>query len=58
VEVIEGDWFPKRLVVLRFPDLARAKAWLNSAEYAPALAIRRRAAKSHMIFVEGVSEAT
>jgi uncharacterized protein (DUF1330 family) len=53
-ETVEGTWTPKRLVVLRFPSLARAKEWLASPEYAPALAIRRRVARSTMILVEGI----
>ena len=28
-EVLEGDWKPKRIVVLRFESMQRAKEWLN-----------------------------
>ncbi len=52
-ECVEGSWLPKRLVVLRFPSLARAREWLASPEYAPALALRRRTARSNMVLVEG-----
>ena len=50
----EGGWAPKRLVVLEFPTLERAREWYHSADYAPALAMRLKAAKSRMIMVEGV----
>ena len=50
----EGGWAPRRVVVLEFPTLARAREWYHSAEYAPALAMRLKAAKSRMILVEGV----
>lgn len=54
-EVIEGEWTPKRLVILEFPDLARAKAWVDSAEYAPARALRRRSSKSNIVVIEGAA---
>lgn len=51
--VLEGDWHPKRLVILEFPDRQQAEAWANSAEYAPAKEIRKRAARSNIVVVEG-----
>jgi uncharacterized protein (DUF1330 family) len=52
-ETLEGDWNPSRLVILEFPSVERAKAWLNSPEYAPALAMRRKYAKSQTVVIEG-----
>jgi uncharacterized protein (DUF1330 family) len=52
-EVAEGEWTPKRFVVIEFPTMAQAKAWYDSAEYGPAKAIRHRTAKSSVIFAEG-----
>ena len=52
-EVMEGDWIPNRVVVLEFESVAKAKEWYSSEEYAPALAIRLKAAKSSLIIVEG-----
>jgi uncharacterized protein (DUF1330 family) len=52
-ETKEGGWTPKRMIVLEFPTMARAREWYHSAEYAPALAMRLKAAKSRMILVEG-----
>ena len=51
---IEGDWNPERIVVLEFPDMERAKEWWNSEQYTIAKEIRHAAAKSRMLFVEGV----
>ena len=31
-EVLEGDWKPKRIVVLEFASMQRAKEWLNFEE--------------------------
>jgi uncharacterized protein (DUF1330 family) len=53
-EQLEGTWIPNRVVVLEFPSVARAKAWFDSPEYAPARKIRHGAAVSDMILVEGV----
>ncbi len=54
MESKEGDWKPKRIVVLEFPTLDQARKWYHSNEYAPALALRLKAAKNRMILVEGV----
>jgi len=52
-ETKEGGWTPQRVVVLEFPTMDRAREWYQSAEYAPALAMRLKAAKSRVILVEG-----
>ncbi len=53
-EKLEGEWVPKRLVILEFESLDRAKAWLNSPEYAPIKKLRHQAAVSNMVAIEGV----
>ncbi|TDH22980.1 DUF1330 domain-containing protein [Segetibacter sp. 3557_3] len=53
-EVLEGNEAPGRVVVLEFPDVAAAKAWWNSPEYARAREIRQRNATTQMIVVPGV----
>jgi len=57
VEAIEGGWNPKTIVIVEFPDMARAQAWYHSPEYAEALKVRERALDRKLIFVEGVSPA-
>lgn len=52
-EVISGDWQPKRLVVMEFPDLATANYWATCEEYAPIHALRNANASANMIIVEG-----
>jgi uncharacterized protein (DUF1330 family) len=54
VETLEGEWAPKRFVIVEFPSLEKAKAWWNSDEYAEARALRQATAKTQMIVVEGV----
>ncbi len=53
VETLEGTWAPKRVVVVEFPSVEKAKAWWGSTEYAEAKALRHATAKSEMIVVEG-----
>jgi uncharacterized protein (DUF1330 family) len=52
-EVLEGDWKPGRVVVVRFESMARAREWWNSEEYAGPKEIRRSASTGRMILVEG-----
>ncbi|MCH7736524.1 MAG: DUF1330 domain-containing protein [Chloroflexi bacterium] len=52
-EVAEGNWAPKRLVVLEFESMERAKAWYDSTEYADLKKLRQSASKGNLIFAEG-----
>jgi uncharacterized protein (DUF1330 family) len=52
-ELLEGEWQPARLVILEFPDAARARAWWSSPEYAPAKSIRQACARTEMLLIEG-----
>ena len=54
VDVLEGDWRPKRLVVLEFPDMKSLRAWYDSPEYTPLKELRERTAESRFLAVEGV----
>jgi len=54
VTSLEGEWQPRRLVVLEFPSVAQAQAWLNSPEYAPARRLRQLSANCKMVVIEGV----
>jgi uncharacterized protein (DUF1330 family) len=53
-EKLEGSLDPKRVVVLEFPSLERAKAWWSSEEYREPKAIRQRSSTTDMIVVDGV----
>ena len=54
VETLEGNWKPKRIVVLQFGSMQRAKDWLNCEEYREPRKMRHCTAKTKMIVVEGV----
>ncbi|HVW44076.1 MAG TPA: DUF1330 domain-containing protein [Amycolatopsis sp.] len=54
-EVLEGDWASaRRLVIVEFSSMERARAWYDSPEYAEALKIRSRALDRRLIFAEGL----
>ena len=53
-ETLEGDWAPRRFVIVEFPDVERAKAWWASPEYAPAKALRQATSSTQMILAEGL----
>jgi uncharacterized protein (DUF1330 family) len=52
--VLEGDWSPKRLVVVEFEDLEAAKRFYESEEYQAAKKLREGAASLNMVAVEGL----
>lgn len=54
VATLEGEWSPKRFVVVEFPSVDKARAWWDSPEYAEAKALRQATAKTQMIMVAGV----
>jgi uncharacterized protein (DUF1330 family) len=53
--VLEGDWRPKRLVLLEFPDLDAAKRFYESSEYQEVRRLREGAAALNMVAVEGAA---
>jgi uncharacterized protein (DUF1330 family) len=55
VEPVEGGWTPKAIIIVEFPDMAQARAWYQSTDYAEALKVRADALTRRLIFVEGVS---
>ena len=54
MEVLEGEQIAPRIVVLKFPDMDKAKAWHASAEYEGPKAMRYASANARMVVVEGV----
>ena len=54
VEVLEGDWQPRRVVILKFPSMEKARAFYDSTEYQAAKNARQGAAVMRMVVVEGL----
>jgi uncharacterized protein (DUF1330 family) len=54
VAQLEGDWAPRRVIVLKFPSFDKAKAFYDTPEYLKAREARAGAAIMNMIAVEGL----
>ena len=54
LEVIEGNWRPNRLVVMRFPNRQAIRNFFNDPEYQPLAALRREVATTNSIAVDGI----
>ena len=54
IDVLEGGWNPKRIVVLEFESAARVREWYDSEEYRVPKQIRMKASKGNVIVVDGV----
>jgi uncharacterized protein (DUF1330 family) len=53
-EVLEGDWQPKRLVIVEFPSVERAREWWASPEYAAAKAKRQATSTGTLVILDGL----
>ena len=53
-EKLEGPTEPKRVVLIEFPSVERAKAWWDSDAYSELKAIRRSASVGSLMLVAGV----
>jgi uncharacterized protein (DUF1330 family) len=54
IEVLEGDWMPKKLTVIEFPSKARAKEFFGSPEFREVVGLRHKSAKTNLVLVEGL----
>lgn len=53
VAVIEGDRpAGRRLAIVEFPDIERARQWYESPDYAAALAVSRTALRRVLLFID------
>lgn len=55
-EVLEGDWQPRRTIVIEFPDMDAVRAFYSSPEYVELRKIRWRSADSRMVAIETLPE--
>lgn len=54
-EALEGSWSSRRVVMIcEWPDVARAKEWYRSPEYAEALKIAKVALDRRLCVVDGL----
>ncbi|NJO13392.1 MAG: DUF1330 domain-containing protein [Gammaproteobacteria bacterium] len=55
IEVLEGDWRPSRIVLVRFDTTRAAREWWASDGYAPIRQMRLDSAQTNMILTEGLA---
>ena len=54
LDVRETDlWSPTRVVIIEFPDMQSAQAFVDSDEYAPVKPLRRKNAKCTLFIIDG-----
>ena len=54
MDVRETDlWTPTRMVIIEFPDMDAARAFVDSEEYAPVQPIRRSNARCTLLILDG-----
>lgn len=57
IDLQESDcWSPTRIVIIEFPDMASARAFMDSDEYAPIRPMRRNNADCTLFIVEGTEQ--
>ena len=54
IDVILGDWAPKRIALLEFGSVEQARAWINSPEYTALTEMRESSSNINMVVVEGL----
>ena len=55
MDILETDlWTPSRMVDIEFPDMAAARAFADSDEYAPLRPLRRNNARCTLAILDGV----
>lgn len=50
---IEGDWTPERLVIIEFPERAKAQAFLDDPDAQNLFAIRHATTTSKLLLADG-----
>ncbi|MGD2139493.1 MAG: DUF1330 domain-containing protein [Burkholderiales bacterium] len=53
IEILEGDWQPKRMVMCAFDSMEKVREWYNSDEYRELRKVRENTARMNMVAVQG-----
>jgi uncharacterized protein (DUF1330 family) len=55
MDIRETDlWTPTRMVIIEFPDMAAARFFVDSEEYAPVKSLRHDNAKCTLVILDGI----
>jgi len=52
--VYEGDWEPRRIVILEFPDIAAFESFYNGPVYQGLKSIRDECSRARLVAVQGL----
>ena len=55
IEVLEGEWQPKKFFIIRFEDREKAMAWYHSHAYQEVMKVRLASSTSNLFMVTGVA---
>ena len=54
LDVLQDElWSPTRIVLMKFPSMAKAKAFMDSPEYAPLKQIRMENSAGTLVIIDG-----
>ena len=53
-EALEGEWLPKRCVLVKFETMEKLKSWWNSDEYQALIPIRTSVSENNIIIIDGL----
>jgi uncharacterized protein (DUF1330 family) len=54
LDVLQDElWSPTRIVLMKFPSMAKAKAFMDSPEYAPVKQIRMENSAGTLVIIDG-----
>ena len=54
MDIVETDlWAPTRMVIVEFPDMDAARAFVDSEEYAPVKPLRQNNARCTLVILDG-----
>lgn len=57
IQVIEGTWSPKRVILHRWPDEKAFRNWYKSDEYRPWRELRHSVSSANVVLANGLSDA-
>jgi len=53
-EALEGEWLPKRCVLVKFETMEKLKSWWTSDEYQALIPIRTSVSENNIIIIDGL----
>ncbi|HXF78628.1 MAG TPA: DUF1330 domain-containing protein [Usitatibacter sp.] len=52
---LEGDWPPRRRVIIEFPSFEQARKWFDSPDYEKPRALRKANSNGRLLLLDGVA---